>query len=155
MLQRTFGDDDDRLVWRAPGGEGIDAILAVQHVHRRRRQARGDRHLVHHVDQAALGVDAAAARHATAGKQQRELALADREARHDLEAAERDDAQRGRGHRRIDFPRRRRVGPPHIERHHEEVGAGDDQRHGQCIEDEQARGRAPGAVLLLEESQAT
>ena len=54
-LERAARDGDDGVAGRVAGGEGVDARLVVQHVDRRHGHAGGDRHLLDHVEQPALG----------------------------------------------------------------------------------------------------
>ncbi len=50
------GDPDDGIARGASGGEGVDGILRVHHVDGRNGHARGDRHLLDEVEEAALVV---------------------------------------------------------------------------------------------------
>ena len=53
-LQRAARHGHHRALGRPAGGKGVDGVFALQHVDRRARQAAGQRHLVDHVEQAAL-----------------------------------------------------------------------------------------------------
>ena len=52
-LQRPAGDGDRRVGRRVARGEGVDAVLLLEHEHARHRHAGRDRHLLDDVDEPA------------------------------------------------------------------------------------------------------
>ena len=158
--ERAARDDDHRLVGRIAGDQGVDRLLALQAVQRRHGDARGDRHLLDHVEQAPLG-RAAVARLDVARAEQ----VGDRGASvpqlPDAPRRNRDDAasdqQRDAGeqlarrlHARAPVEREQRVEPcgdGAVARDHRGGG-------GEIPQDEPAR-PAARALLLLEEVQAS
>ena len=54
MIDRALGDSDDGIARGESRSEGVDARLVRKQIHRRRRGARRDGHLLHHVQQFAL-----------------------------------------------------------------------------------------------------
>jgi hypothetical protein len=156
-VQAAAGHADHRVPRAEAGGERVDALLRVEHVHRGHGHARGQGHLLDHVQQPALlevarvGLDRPPAEQAAHG------GAASAQGRDLVEGAGGDhgqgqggDPDEGRQVPDVDVGVRL-VARPHEDQAHGQVDAEHDQDHGHDEEHDQAAGAAAGLFLVLEE----
>ncbi len=140
--RRSPRDADDGVPRREAGGERVDAGFAVHQVDRRRRGARGDRHLFDDVEQPALDRVRGAAIHQPAAKLLGDHPAAAAQLRDPVEAAAANHDQGGnqgqeqqarvRGGRPVDLVRLRIAAEETEGRGQQELDRNHDRRHGEA-----------------------
>ena len=160
-LQRTLGDRDGGITGREASGERVDAGLAFEHVDLGHWQARRDRDLLHHVDQAPLQRVPGGRVHLRAAEFAGDLATAGAEPGGAEQAADRDHAhggQRTPGQQRdVGLQRGKhgqraggRFATLAEQEQQRKVHHQHDAEHRQGEQDQQPARGAPGLVLVAE-----
>ena len=159
LFEGAAGDGDHRVAGGVAGGEGVDAVFAVEHIDLGHRRPGGDGHLLDHVEQAPLQGVARVARHQPPVEHLRHGAPAVAQGEGTDGAAAGDHPGDAGAHAEETPPvellpetgRRLAVdigvGAELGEDHDEQIGHHDQRRHRQDEEQDQQPGAAPGFVL--------
>ena len=105
-LQGAARDADRRVLRTVAGGEGVDGRVVVDDVARGNGQARGQGHLLHHVEVASFGEVGRAARHQPAAQARRHRgpALGELDDADQASAQDHDGRQPGRAEEEVRLP---------------------------------------------------
>src|SRR5690606_4737396 len=151
VLEGSAGHGHGRVVDRVAGGEGIDGLFLVEDEDGGHGHAGRDRHLLDHVEEAALVRVPGAGLDSPAAEELRHMGSALPEARHTPAGASSDDARDRRGDDSEEPGLEGSAGSGPDEEVDHGIDAGDDERDRQEEEHHQRAAPAARAVLRLEE----